>query len=90
MLLSKNKIEIRDIRISDILDQYLDYLEKMQQMDLEIASEFVQMAAHLLYIKTRMLLCIRYIDDIVFIQIRRRNPHQRQNRILLLRRKIRP
>ncbi len=56
MLLSKNKIEIRDIRISDILDQYLDYLEKMQQMDLEIASEFVQMAAHLLYIKTRMLL----------------------------------
>ena len=56
MLLSKNKIEIRDISIADILDQYLDYLEKMQQMDLEIASEFVQMAAHLLYIKTRMLL----------------------------------
>ena len=56
MLLSKNKIEIRDISISDILDQYLDYLDKMQQMDLEIASEFVQMAAHLLYIKTRMLL----------------------------------
>ncbi len=56
MLLSKNKIEIRDIRIADILDQYLDYLDKMQRMDLEIASEFVQMAAHLLYIKTRMLL----------------------------------
>ena len=56
MLLSKNKIEIRDISISDILEQYLDYLEKMQSMDLEIASEFVQMAAHLLYIKTRTLL----------------------------------
>jgi len=56
MLLSKNKIEIRDIRISDILDQYLQYLEQMQSMDLEIASEFVQMAAHLLYIKTRTLL----------------------------------
>jgi len=56
MLLSKNKIEIRDIRISDILDQYLEYLEKMQSMDLEIASEFVQMAAHLLYIKTKTLL----------------------------------
>ncbi|MCR5577281.1 MAG: segregation/condensation protein A [Oscillospiraceae bacterium] len=55
-LLSKNKIEIRDIRISEILDQYLAYLEQMQQMDLEIASEFVQMAAHLLYIKTRTLL----------------------------------
>lgn len=56
MLLSKNKIEIRDISISDILDQYLDYLDKMQSMDLEIASEFVQMAAHLLYIKTKTLL----------------------------------
>ena len=56
MLLSKNKIEIRDIVISDILDQYLAYLDKMQSMDLEIASEFVQMASHLLYIKTRMLL----------------------------------
>ena len=56
LLLSKNKIEIRDISISDILDQYLEYLDKMQSMDLEIASEFVQMAAHLLYIKTRTLL----------------------------------
>ena len=56
MLLSKNKIEIRDIKIADILDQYLEYLNKMQSMDLEVASEFVQMASHLLYIKTRTLL----------------------------------
>ena len=56
MLLSKNKIEIRDIKISDILDQYLEYLAQMQSMDLEIASEFVQMASHLLYIKTKTLL----------------------------------
>lgn len=56
MLLAKNKIEIRDIQISLILDQYLDYLEEMKQMDLEIASEFVQMASHLMYIKTKMLL----------------------------------
>ena len=56
MLLQKNKIEIRDIRISEILDQYLAYLEEMERMDLEIASEFVQMAAHLLYIKTKTLL----------------------------------
>ena len=56
MLLSKNKIEIRDISISQILDQYLEYLEQMQSMDLEIASEFVQMASHLLYIKTKTLL----------------------------------
>jgi len=56
MLLSKNKIEIRDIQISLILEQYLAYLEEMKAMDLEVASEFVQMASHLLYIKTRMLL----------------------------------
>ena len=56
MLLSKNKIEIRDIKISEILDQYLEYLAEMERMDLEIASEFVQMASHLLYIKTRTLL----------------------------------
>lgn len=56
MLLSKNKIEIRDINISDILDQYTAYLEQMENMDLEVASEFIQMASHLLYIKTKMLL----------------------------------
>jgi len=56
MLLSKNKIEIRDIQISLILDQYLEFIAKMEEMDLEVASEFVQMAAHLLYIKTSTLL----------------------------------
>ena len=56
MLLSKNKIEIRDIKIADILDQYLAWLNKMQEMDLEVASEFVQMASHLVYIKTKTLL----------------------------------
>lgn len=56
MLLSKNKIEIRDIKISEILDQYMAYLAEMQSMDLEIASEFIQMASHLLYIKTKTLL----------------------------------
>ena len=58
LLLSKNKIEIRDIKISEILDQYLEYLNAMEKLDLEIASEFVQMASYLLYIKTRMLLTI--------------------------------
>ena len=56
LLLQKNKIQIRDLSISDILEQYLEYLDRMQEMDLEIASEFVQMAAHLLYLKTRTLL----------------------------------
>ena len=57
-LLGKNKIEIQDIPIALILEQYLDYLEKRKQMDLEVASEFITMAAHLMYIKTRMLLSL--------------------------------
>lgn len=56
MLLAKNKIEIKDISISLILDQYLEYIEQMQNMNLEVASEFVQMASHLLYLKTIMML----------------------------------
>jgi segregation and condensation protein A len=55
-LLSKNKIEIRDIQIAQLLDQYLAYLDEMKTMDLEIASEFVSMASYLVYIKTKMLL----------------------------------
>ena len=55
-LLSKDKIEIRDISISLILDQYLEYLEEMAELNLDIASEFVAMASHLAYIKSKMLL----------------------------------
>ena len=55
-LLAKNKIEIQDIQISQLLDQYMAYLDEMKAMDLEIASEFVVMASHLVYIKARMLI----------------------------------
>jgi len=55
-LLSKDKVEIKDISISSILEQYLAYLDKMAELDLDIASEFVTMASHLTYIKTKMLL----------------------------------
>ena len=60
-LLGKNKLEIQDISISLICGQYIAWLEQRKQMDLEVASEFVTMAAHLMYIKTRMLLSIE--DD---------------------------
>lgn len=56
MLLSKNKIEIRDIQITQLLEQYLSWLQLQQELNLDVASEFVQMASHLTYIKTRMLL----------------------------------
>lgn len=57
-LLSKNKMEIKDIQIALILDQYLHWMEQRKQLDLEVASEFVTMASHLIFIKTRMLLSI--------------------------------
>ena len=56
LLLSKNKIEIQDVSITAILNQYLAYLEEMKRMDMEIASEFIAMASHLMLIKTKMLL----------------------------------
>lgn len=57
-LLSKNKMEIKDIQISVLLEQYLEWMARRKQLDLEVASEFVTMAAQLVYIKTRMLLSI--------------------------------
>lgn len=56
LLLGKNKIEIADISITSILEQYLAYLDEMKRMDMEIASEFITMASHLMQIKTKMLL----------------------------------
>ena len=55
-LIEKNKIDIYDIPIDRITDQYLAYLEKMKSIDMEIASEFLLMAATLLHIKSRLLL----------------------------------
>ena len=56
LLLSKNKIEIADVSITAILEQYLSYLDEMKRLDMEIASEFITMASHLMLIKTKMLL----------------------------------
>lgn len=56
LLLSKNKIEIQDVSITAILEQYLAYLDEMKRLDMEVASEFITMASHLMLIKTKMLL----------------------------------
>lgn len=55
-LFEKNQVDIYDIPINAITDQYLDYLYAMQQLDLEVASEFLVMASTLLHIKSKMLL----------------------------------
>lgn len=57
-LLSKNKMEIKDIQISVILEQYMEWMNARKELDLEVASEFVTMASHLVFIKSRMLLSI--------------------------------
>ena len=55
-LIDKNKIDIYDIPIAEITEQYLDYIKQMQEQDLDVMSEFLVMAATLLDIKSKMLL----------------------------------
>jgi segregation and condensation protein A len=55
-LIRKQQIDIRDIPIASITSQYLAYLEKAREMDLDIGAEFIFMAATLIHIKSRLLL----------------------------------
>lgn len=55
-LISKNKVSITDIPIAIICDQYMEYIEAAQKMDLDIASEFIVMASELMLIKSKMIL----------------------------------
>lgn len=55
-LIAKAQVDIKDIFVSEITDQYLAYLEQMEQLDMEQATEFLTMAATLLNIKSRSLL----------------------------------
>ena len=56
MLIKKNKVSIYDIPIATILDQYLEVVQSMKEMDLEVSSGFLVLAATLLQIKSKMLL----------------------------------
>lgn len=55
-LIDKNKMDIYDIKISEITEQYIDYLRKMEDMNLVVTSEFAIMASTLLYLKSKKLL----------------------------------
>ena len=55
-LIKKNKVDVYDIPIALITRQYLDYLGLMQELNLDVASEFLVMAATLIHIKSRLLL----------------------------------
>ena len=54
-LIAKHKLNIRDIEIAVLLEQFLVYLGKMREADIDVAGEFIEMAAHLIYIKTAEL-----------------------------------
>lgn len=62
-LISKHKLNIMDIEISVLLEQFLLYIEKMQKADIEIAGEFMETAARLIYIKSASLLPKHEIEE---------------------------
>lgn len=62
-LIDKNKMNIYDIKISEITDQYIEYINKMEEMNLEVASEFLVMASTLIYLKSKNLLPKKQEED---------------------------
>jgi segregation and condensation protein A len=55
-LIKKQEMNIHDIQISKITSQYLEYLHKLEQLNIDVSAEFIYMAATLIYIKSKMLL----------------------------------
>lgn len=55
-LITKHKLNINDIPIFELVEQYIEYVRQMQEADMEVASEFLEMASRLIYIKTVSLL----------------------------------
>ena len=77
-LLRRDKIEIRDLSLASLLEQYLQWIDLRQSLDLEVASEFIAMASHLVYLKTRMLLSVgeegdKELDELMNILEERRS-----------------
>lgn len=62
-LIDKNKMNIYDIKLSDITDQYIEYINQMEHMNLEVTSEFIIMASTLLYLKSKNLLPSEVEDE---------------------------
>ncbi len=67
-LIQKNEMDIYDIPIAEITRQYLEYLDLMKALDLEVASEFLVMAATLLQIKSRSMLPAPAPEEIEFVE----------------------
>ena len=67
-LIDKNKMDIYDIKLSEITDQYIAYISQMEEMNLEVTSEFLIMASTLLYIKSKNLLPTEVEDEREFTE----------------------
>ena len=69
-LIDKNKMDIYEVKISDIADQYVAYLKEQEELNLEVASEFIVMATTLILIKSnRLRLCCSYLTFSAFLTI---------------------
>lgn len=85
-LVQKHKVDISDIPIALICDQYLDYIEEAERLDMELASEFLTMASYLILIKSKMLLPKKEKeqedprDDLAFVM----KEHLRSQKLALL------
>lgn len=62
-LIDKNKMNICDIKISEITDQYIEYINNMEKLNLEVTSEFLIMASTLLYLKSKTLLPVEKEEE---------------------------
>ena len=58
-LISRNKIDIRDISIVEITNQYMEYVDHVKSIDMDLASDFIMMATRLLEIKSRYILYVK-------------------------------
>ncbi|MBR5527469.1 MAG: segregation/condensation protein A [Clostridia bacterium] len=62
-LIAKNKVNIYDIPIATILEQYMEYIHEMEMFNMEVASSFIVMASRLMLIKSRMLLPVQKDEE---------------------------
>lgn len=62
-LIEKNEIDLYDIPINEVTDQYIHYIKTMEELDLDVTSEFLVMAATLLEIKSKLLLPVEVVEN---------------------------
>jgi segregation and condensation protein A len=62
-LIEKNKMDIYDINLREITDQYIEYIKQMEELNLDIASEFIVMASTLLFLKSKSLLPKQEVEE---------------------------